>query len=36
LLALALAVDRRGNFRIGGGERSGKEPVFAFGNGRPE
>jgi hypothetical protein len=36
LLAPALALDGRGNFRIGGGECSGKEPVFAFGNGRPE
>jgi hypothetical protein len=36
LLALALAVYCRGNLRIGGGECSGKEPVFASAGGRQE
>ena len=34
LLALTLAVDCRGNLGIGRGECSGKEPVFALGDGR--
>jgi hypothetical protein len=36
LLALTLALDCRGNFRVGRVECSGEEPVFAFGGGRQE
>jgi hypothetical protein len=34
LLALTLALDCRGNLRIGSGECSGEEPVFALAYGR--
>jgi len=36
LLAPTLALDCRGNFRIGSGEWSGKEAVFTCGGGRQE